>query len=250
LRFKLFDQIGEAEVSPSAVSLPLLKQYAEEVGSFLSGSRKVINLANFPVAVKQGSFEFEVSGLPDDIDLWTDLRALRQQDSLQAVDRGRAAVMEKWQEAARKRSTRGYAIEPDQGGARIRVTAETAYRHGVDSPWYLAERYLRGSLYESGGKKSPNIHLQLETGQSLPIAATREQLRDDKENRLYQEVLVRVSVEQHRDSGELRNARLIRFEDYRPAFDPERFAAYVEEGSHAWRDIDDPVAWVRNQRGG
>jgi hypothetical protein len=250
LRFKLSERIGEAEVSPSGIPLPLLKQYVAEVSSFLSGSRKVLDLANLPVALKQGSLEIEASGLPDDIDLWTDLESLREQDSLQSIDRVRAAVIEKWQEAARKRSARAYSIEPDRGGARIRVSAETAYRHGVDSPWYVAERYLRGSLYESGGKTSPNIHLQLESGQSLPIAATREQLRDDTENRLYHQVMVRVAVEQHRDTGELRNARLIRFEDYRPAFDPHAFEAFVEEGSHAWRDIDDPAAWVRNQRGG
>jgi len=57
-------------------------------------------------------------------------------------------------------------------------------------------------------------------------------------------------VEQHRDSGELRNARVICFEHCRPAFDPDAFAAFVEEGMQAWRDVDDPVAWVRDQRGG
>jgi len=250
LRFKLFERVGEAEVSPSSIPLPLLKQFADEVGSFLTGSRKVIELASVPVGLRQGSLEFEVPGLPDDLDLWSDLEILREQDSLQSIDRARAGVMEKWQDASRKRPTRSYAIEPDRNGARVQVTAQTSFRHGADSPWFRAERYLRGSLYESGGKKSPNIHLQLESGQSIPISATREQLRDEKQNRLYHEVLVRVSVEQHRDSGELRNARLIRFEDYRPAFDPEKFAAFVEEGSRAWRDVDDPVAWVRNQRGG
>lgn len=249
LRFKLHEKIGETEVTPDAVPLVLLKQFADEVGKFLGGSKRELNLSEFPVAIVKGSLEIAAEGLPEDLSVWGDLDRLDQEDSLQDIDRLRATVVRQWQDAARSRPSRSYAIARD-GNNAITVSSRSAFRDSSKSRWIRSERYLRGALFESGGKEAPNVHLQLADGKTLVIKASRDQLRDDKENRLYHQVLARVDVEQNLDTGELRDARLIRFEDYHPAFDPDAFAAFVDEGGKAWRDVGDPVEWVRAQRGG
>ncbi|MGH8190842.1 MAG: hypothetical protein ACREP2_05290 [Rhodanobacteraceae bacterium] len=249
LHFKLDDKVGATEVTPSAVPLALLKQFAEDVGKFLSGSKRELNLSEFPVAIVEGSLEIATGELPENLGVWADLERLGREDSLQDIDRTRAAVVRQWQDAARNRPSRRYAITGDHRTAVV-VSSESAFRDSGKSRWVRAERYLRGSLFESGGKESPNIHLQLAGNKTLVVKANRDQLRDDKENRLYHQVLARVDVEQNLDTGELRDARLIRFEDYHPAFDPDDFAAFVEEGGKAWHDVADPVEWVRAQRDG
>ncbi|MGH8125247.1 MAG: hypothetical protein ACREPK_05300 [Rhodanobacteraceae bacterium] len=249
LHFRLNDRIGATEVTPDAVSLPVLKQFADEVGKFLSGSKRELDLSRLPVAIVKGSLEITAGGLPDELGLWADVDRLGREDSLQDVDPGRAIVIKQWQDAARKRPSRHYAIA-ENTKAPVIVSSESAFRDSGKSRWVRSERYVRGSLFESGGKESPNIHLQLAGNKTLVIKASRDQLRDDTENRLYHQVLARVDVEQNLDTGDLRDARLIRFEDYHPGFDPDAFAAFVEEGGKAWRDVGDPAEWVRAQRGG
>lgn len=248
LRFQLSERIGDTEVSPTAVPLGLLKQFSEEVARFLSGSRREIDAAALPVAVEAGSFMLRVPRIDDDtLTLWGDLEALQAEDSLHLIDPRRRDVMLSWQQQARSKPGRTYVIG---GPSRpLKVTERSDFRLGETSSWVKAERYLTGKVVDMGGKTAANLHLQLPGGQSLKIEAGFEQLANEKDNHLYHEVLLRVALEENMRTGELRNARLLGFEPYRPRFDSDAFEAFVSKGTNAWRDVDDPVAWVREQRG-
>lgn len=249
LRFQLSDRIGNSEVSPAAVPPALLKQFADEVSRFLAGSRREVDPMTMPVSIGNGSLILQAGALPESLTLWGDLAILEREDSLHVVDPLRSKVVAEWQQQARSKPHRRYAIDAAKGGRLLVVDGQSNYRPGDDQPWVRSERYLAGVVLDMGGATSPNIHLKLDNGKTLKIDASQAQLADEKENHLYHNVLLRVQVDEHARSGELRNARLLGFEPYRPRFDSAEFDEFVRKGTEAWRDVADPIAWVREQRG-
>ena len=74
------------------------------------------------------------------------------------------------------------------------------------------EKHLSGKVVNAGGKQDPNVHLVLtDTGESVRISATEQQLGAEKENQLYKDVTLRVQAEQHVRTKALREIRLIQF---------------------------------------
>ena len=118
-----------------------------------------------------------------------------------------------------------------------------------DEFWVLTERYLLGKVVDVGGKSSANLHLQLADGRIVTVDATQEQIAAERENRVDHEALLRVEVEEHIGTGQFRNARLIHFAPYRPRFDSDAFDEMVRKGTQAWKGVENPSAWVREERG-
>jgi hypothetical protein len=58
-----------------------------------------------------------------------------------------------------------------------------------------------------------------------------------------------VEADQHFKTGELRNLRLLSFENYRPGYDEDALKRFTEAGSKAWADVPDAAGWVRELRG-
>lgn len=81
------------------------------------------------------------------------------------------------------------------------------------------------------------------------VSSSKNQLAQDEKNRLYKQALLRVSAEENLISGQLRNITLISFEKYNPLFDEAEFQKMTEQGSQAWKDIDDPASWIDELRG-
>jgi hypothetical protein len=138
-----------------------------------------------------------------------------------------------------------------QNETHVEVAEGSDYRIGAAIPWVTVEKYLFGVVEDMGGAQKANIHLRLrDTGQTVIVGASQDVLRDQPENRVYRQTLLRVIAEQHFKTGQLRNVRLLAFEDYAPSYDENALNAFADQGSQAWRDIPDAVAWVREQRGG
>jgi len=100
-----------------------------------------------------------------------------------------------------------------------------------------------------GGKTKANIHLELEDGTSLIIAATQELLEQSEQNRLYRPALLHVTAEENLSTGELRNYNLLNFENYHPSYNEDEFNRMVERGTKAWENIPDGNAWLETLRG-
>ena len=249
IRFELSDRIGGVDVSPASVPLGMLKQFAADVGRFLAGSRGEVDTSTVPVAIVEGSLAIVAPDLKDSLSVWSDIAVLQREDSLQLIDPLRADVLVEWQRQAKRNPSRRYAIADAATRVSIAISARSDFRHGGQEPWFRAERYVRGKVVDTGGKTISNLHLLLEDGTTLKIAATQQQLREEKDNYVYHDVIVRVSLEEHLQTGQRRNAHLLAFERKNEKFDAAAFDEFVRQGTAAWRDVGDPAAWVRDQRG-
>ncbi|MEI7908188.1 MAG: hypothetical protein WCK77_01000 [Verrucomicrobiota bacterium] len=85
------------------------------------------------------------------------------------------------------------------------------------------------------------VHIRLsDSGKLVHVRTDQNYLRDQEENRLYRKVLVRVEAEQHHSGGDLRNLRLLSFEDYAPHYDEDALDRFASAGRDAWVDVSEP----------
>lgn len=247
LRFTLHDRIDDTEVDPSHVPLALLGQFRNDIEDFLKGSGREVDPNKVFVSVEKGSLTFAVAGLVAATGLWNDIAQLQRSSSLGLMDPKRAAVMERWQEAARKSPHRSYVLA-DADHLTIRVSSDSDFRNRTESVWVAVEKYLQGMVVDLGGATNPNIHLRTASG-VLIITASQKLLAEDEKNRLYRPALLRVAAEENLGTGELRNMSLLAFEDLQPVFDEEAFQRLLEKGAKAWADVPDAASWVEELRG-
>ncbi|MEO5830136.1 MAG: hypothetical protein ABIQ36_06165 [Rhodanobacter sp.] len=248
LRFALNDRIDDAEVGPSHVRLALLGQFQTDVSEFLLGSGKDVNLNQVMVAIEEGSLALVASSLMAATNLWADVERLQNHAQLGLVDPKRAAVVERWQSAARRHPHRRYTLANQAGAAIIRVDADSDFRKQTAAVWVEVKKYLHGQITELGGTSKANVHLKLDDGKVLTIASTQKLLGDDERNRLYKPAVLRISAEENLHSGELRNLTLLGFEDEPAIWDEAAFGKLVRKGTQTWVDVPDD--WLENMRSG
>ena len=253
VEFILRGKLEGVDITPQSIGLHLFNQFNAEVEALIVGSQKALKLTEAKVRVEEGSYKLKVvltSALL--ASLGPDLHRLNRQDSLGEIDPERAKIMQRWQARAKSQQDIEYEVRSSgESPARVHVTKSTDYHVGKTTPWVVVEQYLFGQIVDMGGAQKANVHLALEgTGRILIVGATEEFLREQKENRLYHKALLRVRAEQHSRTGELRNVRLIDFEDYNPGYNEQELEKFIEEGTKAWADVSDAAAWVRDLRGG
>lgn len=248
LRFALNDRIDDAEVGPAHVPLALLGQFQNDVGEFLAGSGRDVNLNQVMVAIEEGSLALVASSLMAASNLWANVETLRNPAQLGLIDPKRAAVVERWQTAARKHPHRRYTLANQGGAAIIRVDADSDFRNHTAAAWVEVKKYLHGQITDMGGTSKANVHLKLDNGKVLTIASTQKLLGDDERNRLYKPAVLRISAEENLHNGELRNLTLLGFEDQQAIWDEAAFGEMVRKGTQTWPDVPDD--WLGNMRSG
>lgn len=248
LHFAVSDRIEGNEVSPSHVPLALLGEFQKDVGNFLKGSNRDVDLAEVIVSIEQGSLVFLAAGLLTASTLWNDLERLHTSNSLTSIDPKRAKVIEQWQNSARKNPHRRYFVTNKSAQFSFSVDANSNF-HSAENLWIQVEKYLHGTVIDIGGKKAVNVHLELEDGLLLKIAATQEQLAQDEQNRLYRPALLHVIAEENLLTGQLRHHRLLDFVDYQPRYNETTFNQVVARGTQAWAEVTDATDWLQTLRG-
>ncbi len=252
IEFVLHDKVDGVEITPATIGLSLFNEFNQQVATFIAGSEG-LKLDQVHVSVGEGSYKLTViltvliaSALEPDLQL------LQRQDSMGEIDPKRAEVVARWQARSKQRSDVRYSIRPfGMSAGPLELNADTDFRIGEIVPWVKVEKYLFGTVIDMGGAQKANVHIRLEdSGQIMRIGTNQGYLKDQEENRLYHKVLVRVAAEQHHRTAQLRNLRLISFEDYRPGYDEEALDRFAEKGRLAWADVPDAAEWVRNLRGG
>jgi hypothetical protein len=237
LRFALNDRINDVLIGPSHVPLRLLGQFQGEVEDFLKGSAKEIDPDEVIISIEEGSLAIVASGLLVATGLWTDVGHLRNPAALGLLDPKRAAVIERWQASARKNPHRSYALADAGSTLSIRVDANSDFHDQVEAIWMPVEKFLQGTVMDMGGAAKPNVHLKLDDGKTLTIAATQQLIAGEKTNRLYRPALLRVSAEENLQSGELRNPTLLAFDASQPHWDAAAFDTLVQKGTKAWSNV-------------
>lgn len=248
LSFALSDRILNAEVSPRHVPLALLGHFQEEVQDFLRGSNKDVDTSQVLVSIEDGSLAMVVTGLLAANNLWKDIARLENPAALGLMDPKRAAVIERWQLAARKHPHRSYRLTDSVGRLSVLVDAGTDFRNQVEAIWVPVEKYLLGTVVDWGGKTNPNVHLDLGNGRAHKIASSQNLLANEKENRLYKQALLHVSAEENLRTGALRNLNLLSFAEHKPTWNEAEFDKLVRKGTQAWADTPDD--WLETLRSG
>lgn len=249
LRFAVSDRINDVEVGPKHVSLALLSEFQKDVSEFLRGSGRDVDPMQVQVAVEEGSLAFVASGLIVATTLWADMEHLKSPDSLNLIDAKRASVVERWQLAAKQNPQRSYLVADRAAQVGFSVNSTTDYRR-VEEVWVHIEKYLHGKVVDLGGKTKANVHLEMEDGGTLMVAASQELLAKEEQNRLYRTALLHVTAEENLLTGALRNLRLLAFEAHQPSYDDDAFQRMVERGTQAWADVPNSADWVETLRGG
>lgn len=248
LRFALDDRIQDAEVGPAHVPMALLGHFQRDVGEFLAGSGKDVDLNQVIVAVERGSLALVATGLLAATNLWADVGHLQNPSQLGLIDPKRGAVVERWQRAARKHPHRRYTLADQSGAAIIHVDAGSDYRDQTAAMWVEVKKYLHGQITDLGGTNKANVHLKLESGEVLTVASSQKLLGDEERNRLYKPAVLRISAEENLHNGELRNLVLLGFEDAQTVWDGTAFGDLVRKGTQAWADVPDD--WLETLRSG
>lgn len=251
LRFAVNDRINDVEVGLKHVPLSLLGEFQKDVSEFLKGSGRDVDPAQVLIALEDGSLRFKATGLAvmAAASLWTDLEHLKSPHSLSRIDARRAAVVERWQTAARQNPHRSYQVADNAAQVLFLINGASDYRK-VEEAWVQVEKYLHGKVIDLGGKTSPNVHLEIEGGGILKVAASQELLAKEEQNHLYRPALLHVTAEENLRTGVLRNLRLLAFEAHQPSYDDDEFQRMVERGTRAWAGVPNAVDWIETLRGG
>lgn len=247
LRFAVNDRINDAEVGPSHVPLALLGEFQKDVAEFLKGSGRDVDAWQVIVSIEEGSLALLATGLLAAASLWADVAQLENPAALGLIDPKRAIVVERWQKLARKNPSRSYQLTDTGKTIVVRVDANSDFRNQINAVWVPVEKFLTGLITDMGGTHKANVHLRLADGQVQMIAANQDQLAAEEKNRLYKQATVHVSAEESLTTGELRNVHLIRFQSERSGWNESAFAALVEKGTQAWKDVPDD--WLEMLRG-
>jgi hypothetical protein len=249
LTFAFDDGSQAGPASPARVALTAMRDFTREVEDFLRGDDKEVDVARLNVAVVDGSFGLRTEPIALAPMLVRDLGLLASSQTVDAVSERRRNVVLTWQKRARSKTRWHCRIEAPFMPGPLRIDASTDFRANDADQWVVVERYMRGEVFEIGGQHTVNVHIRLADGQPLHVDATKDQLRDDRSNRLYKQAMVRFRADYNVITGKYRNARLIAFTDYSPQFDAKSFERLTQRGAEAWRDVADATAWVETLRG-
>lgn len=246
----LDDHSRGVETTPDRVRLADLARFADDVQTFLRGETREIDTQNLEVAVRKGSLAIQTVPIQGAPRLFADLQALLDGDLLDSLDAKRKEVVERWQKSARQTQGLAYKISAPFMQRPVVVNADSDYRGDDADQWVQVERYIRGEIQDLGGSTKANAHVRLPDGSTLRVTTDKDSLREDKINRLYKTAMLRIKAEFNVLTRELRNARLIEFVEYVNQIDEADLARLTRRGASAWKDVDDPTAWVDELRGG
>jgi hypothetical protein len=251
LEFSLEDVIGGRPLTLFTVDLPTLRGFLEEVERLVKGDVPGASLGDSRLRLEDGSVKLValVAHLLA-ADVQSDLAKLNEKGDLDAIQPRRAEVIEQWQARARRFPSRAYSIQTSSTNGAVRIANTSQFQHGSENAWVSVEKYLAGKVVNAGGKQDPNVHLVLtDSGETIRISATEQQLSAEKANQLYKDVTLRVQAEQHIRTKALRDVRLIQFVPQATEADERTLANLWQKGREAWRDVTSAADWVESLRG-
>lgn len=251
ITFSLKDVIVQDEVSPQNVTLPLLSEFVQQVTAFLKG-KKYIDLTKVRSSIRHGSLAIEVNnsdGLLDDA--IRDYYILLNNGPLNNIDSNRARIVELWQSSSKNNENRSYVLSIGDNpteSMHLVISDKTNFVF-KNNNWVDVDLYLYGRVFDLGGKNKPNVHIELDNGNTIKIQTSLNLLSTDEENRLYKKQLVRVRAKRNIETNQLKEERLISFVYYNPQFDEKNFEEISEKATSAWKSIKNVSQWVDEIRG-
>lgn len=251
LEFRLEEVVSGRPLTPATVDLPTLRGFLEEVEKLIKGDVAGASLSDSRLRLEEGSVKLValVAHLLA-ADVRADLAKLEETGDLDTIQPRRGEVIGQWQSRTRRSPTRAYSVLTCPDRPPLLVANTSQFQHGSENAWVSVEKYLTGKVVNAGGKQDPNVHLVLvDSGKSVRVSATEQQLGAEKENQLYKDVTLRVLAEQHVRTKELRDIRLVQFLALSGEADERALANLWQKGREAWRGVTTAAGWVESLRG-
>ncbi len=251
ITFSLKDIVVGQEINPNNMTLPLLNEFLQQVTTFLKGG-KYIDLAKVKSSIKHGSLAIEVNnndGLLDEA--FNDYQILLKHGSLNDIDSNRARIVELWQSNSKNNENRSYDLyvgDDSTNNPHFIISRKTNFIM-INNNWVDVDLYLYGKIFDLGGKNKPNVHIELDNGNTIKIQTNTSLLSTDEENRLYKKQLVRIRAKRNIDTRQLKEEKLMSFVYYNPQFDEKSFEEISEKATLAWKSVKNPSTWVDEIRG-
>lgn len=251
ITFALKDVLVNEDISPENTTLPLLNEFVQQVMTFLKG-KKHIDLSKTRSSIKKGSLALRISnddGLLDDA--FKDYDLLLKGGSINDIDSIRAKVVQQWQSNSKNNDNRSYVLLVNDNirkNSELVISKETNFVI-IGNNWVDVDLYLYGKVFDLGGKNRPNVHIELENGNTIKIQTNSNLLSTDEENRLYKKQLVRIKAKRNIESHQLREENLVSFVYYNPEFDEKSFNEISEKATQAWSSVRNASKWVDEIRG-
>jgi hypothetical protein len=250
LTFSLIDTSSGFEATPDRVRLEALADFTADVSALLRGTQREVDPGQLDVAIRAGSVAIETAPIVAAPTLFRDLLRLIESELLDQIDARRREVIERWQKLARQTAGVSFRVSAAFLPRPVEIDGGTDYRADDADQWVMVERYVSGEIQDLGGAKKANAHIRLPSGALLAVATERKVLREDSQNRLYKQAMLRIRARYNVLTRELRDARLIEFVEYEPRFDPADMERLTRRGAQAWKDVDSASEWVDALRGG
>jgi len=252
IKFKLKQFVDGIEVTPTNINFSDFLRFNKEVADFIAGSENIALLNTAHPEIEQGSYVVKVvltAALLQAVQ--PDYEKLQAGESLHGMDPKRMAVIDRWQKRSRKNPDYKVDLLPQDSALKpIHISAKTDFHNEDEKQWVKIERYVRGRLFEQGGKNKANIHLTLETtGQDLVVETTQDFLNKLSGVKTYDTVQVRIVAEENRITKKLRNPHLIDLSPHLPYYDEDELNRAIEKGTKAWKDVTNISQWIAEQRG-
>jgi hypothetical protein len=247
VEFIIRGKISENEISPSNISLSLISSFAKDINDLIN-SVQVGKKEEIIASIETGSFKFNtIIALSAFNILSAEINTLNQTKDFSTIQVKTASIFESWYSKSKENPDLEFEILP-QNKESIKFNSNSVFLKTDENVWIQSELYLYGVITDLGGAQKPNIHLKTEDGKSVTIICTKDNLINEKENRVYHSSAIRVLASQNLYTGEIKEPRFLEFIDYNPTFNEEELLSTVEKGSNAWSDIVNHVEWVRNLR--
>ena len=187
LEFKFEDVVGGQAVTSKTVDLPTLRGFLEEVEELIKGDEPGASLADSRVRIEDGSVKIVAlvaTLLATDYQM--DMARLDEKHDLDAIQNKRAKIIERWQGRVQRSPSRSYYLGTTPLAPEIRIQSTSQFQHGSENAWVSVEKYITGKIRAAGGKHEPNVHLDMiDSGKTIIVDATEQQLGGEKENLLY-----------------------------------------------------------------
>lgn len=226
-------------ITPGTISVGLL-------ASFTENFRNLIQDDASEASIEEGSFKIVVFMTTMALSsLNADLENIRQGNYKEVSSSKRIAATKKLQDQAKKHN-----VEIDfsvQGSPPLLTLSKERPLPPEKATWFQISTAIEGKIIEIGGK-TPNLHIEIE-GKKVKVDATEDQIREMKENPVYQIRRLRVSYYWNPLTDEKKDFIL---QDIiaPPKLDREKLNALIEQGTRDWADVPDITAWVEDMRGG
>ncbi len=247
VEFVIRGRISDSEISPNNISLSLISSFAKEINDLINSLQEG-KKGEIMASIENGSFKFNtIIALSAFNVLSSEINTLNQTKDFSTIQTKTASVFENWYNKSRENPNLEFEIIPKDKES-IKFNSNSIFQKSDDIVWVESELFLYGVITDLGGAQKPNIHLKTENGKSITIICTKNDLINEKENRVYHSSAIRVTAKQNLHTGEIKEPKFLEFIDYNPTFDEAELLSTVEKGRNAWSDIDDHIEWVRNLR--